>query len=91
MPPEGYGERMKNNLLFHTILAAVVAFLCLTDISTQPSYRLRLLNHWDNPEKGSPVKTCENRDDLNIPMQALQCIAASPAWGFFMRLQKMTI
>ena len=25
------------------------------------------------------------------PMQALQCIAASPAWGFFMRLQKMTI
>ena len=24
-------------------------------------------------------------------MQALQCIAASPAWGFFMRLQKMTI
>ena len=38
------------------------------------------------------MQKCGNRDDLNIPnlnipMQALQCIAASPAWGFFMRLQ----
>ncbi len=57
---------MKNNRLFYAMLAAVLALASLNDMLAQPSYGLRLLNHWDNPD-GSCERGYAGRSIFWIP------------------------